>query len=572
MHIGSSFQEALGELRVVVIAKTGINQQCVANTISSGRQPSVLVHSGQYLCSWSFTLVGLGTEPAKLPLGHFFFFLLPRISHFDSLRTQTFTQLYLPAAQRACAERSGGTQKNKKIKKETHAYLIVMSSQSGSVAKQMHTLKNTDRDQRVPSGLRLIEFDSSLSSAIERIAVNPYANELLIQWRTSPKIWVYKELPFSAYETLKTAGFDFSIGRFALEVKKLGHAAVMSRFPESMDMFQPAHSTEVSSRRRAAGGKKQITATGASAAKHDNTVLVRDQRIARSSAPKVGNKKRRFKDRTAQWNEILSRLGEIEIEQLRYSLIPLLEKLHLCYPPSALPKFAASPADGDDSEQIACGGAARPTNFFNALDLSDSESDGDCESESNDSEDDNDNETAFSAPGASSVRPIQSRYFLVKLQCALAEKVRAAAVAAQKRRDFKICRDLWIEAYEVANAIFSTVMTWTLEIEFAVEGARYAHDLRSAQELVNAVPVLAEDTDREKDLAIQLLETSKRRLYAKLNPLLRDREKAKESMGDAWKENPAPKMTFAEKRRQMEEDMLDVSHCLATLSALRIET
>jgi hypothetical protein len=34
----------------------------------------------------------------------------------------------------------------------------------------------------------------------------------------------------------------------------------------------------------------------------------------------------------------------------------------------------------------------------------------------------------------------------------------------------------------------------------------------------------------------------------------------------------SPAQTYAEKRRQMEEDLLDVSHCLATLSALRIET
>lgn len=419
--------------------------------------------------------------------------------------------------------------------------------------------------------MRLTEFDSSRSTSIERIAVNPYANELLIQWRGSPKTWVYKNLPFNADETLRAAGFDFSIGRFALEVKKLGHAAVMSHFPESVDMFEPTLSAEVSSRRRAAGGKKKVAATGALAgqgpAKHDNTVLVRDQRPARSSAPKVGSKKRRFKDRTAQWNEVISRLGEIEIEQLRDSLIPLLEGMHLCYPPSALPKFVASPAaDGDDSEHFAGdGSAARPTNFFDALDLSESES------ESDGSE--NENESTLTGPVTSSVPPIQSRYFLVKLQCALAEKLRSAAVAAQKKRDYKFCRDLWIEAYQVANAIFSAVMTWTLEIEFAVEGERYAHDLQSAQELISAVPVLAEDTEREKDSAIRQLEASKRHLYAKLNPLVRDREKVKESMGEsAWKENPAPKQTYAEKRRQMEEDLLDVSHCLATLSALRIET
>ena len=66
MHIGSSFQEALSELRVVVTAPTGPSQQCPAITINSGCQPSVVVHGGQDVCR--FPSKGLGTELIKLLL------------------------------------------------------------------------------------------------------------------------------------------------------------------------------------------------------------------------------------------------------------------------------------------------------------------------------------------------------------------------------------------------------------------------------------------------------------------------------------------------------------------------
>ena len=60
----------LSELRIVVTAPTGPNHQFHAAFISSGCQPSVLVHGGQYLCR--FSLTGLVTEPSKLLLTHFF--------------------------------------------------------------------------------------------------------------------------------------------------------------------------------------------------------------------------------------------------------------------------------------------------------------------------------------------------------------------------------------------------------------------------------------------------------------------------------------------------------------------
>ena len=88
MHIGSSFQEALSEQKVVVTANTGPKQQCPAVTNNSGCQPSVMVHGGQYLCR--FALTGLVTEPAKLLLAHFF--PLAKLRHFDSLNPTTFTQ------------------------------------------------------------------------------------------------------------------------------------------------------------------------------------------------------------------------------------------------------------------------------------------------------------------------------------------------------------------------------------------------------------------------------------------------------------------------------------------------
>jgi len=428
----------------------------------------------------------------------------------------------------------------------------------------------------MPKRAQLIEFDSSASTAIERIAVNPHANELLVQWRGRPKVYVYRDLPFSALDALSSEAFDFSFGQFALEVKKIRTAVVLSNFPSNVVMYE-----------RPITGKK---------------VSQQKDKKPRKKAPGKLTKKptdhpppKRLKDCTAQWRQVLDRLADIDTHQLSNVLIPQLQAMHPCLPPKMRPKLADLPEPepepghghghghgGRPSGGGAGAGAGRGEvgNAFSLLDLG---HDGDSDDSSSGSHLGSTKAAGMGKPPsapAATPPPTQSRYLLVRLLCDLTERHRADAVAAQKQKQYAACRDCWVAAYEVANEVSALVLPWSEEMVFGGELivsmgtlGGFTHDQATAQELVEAVSILAEDTEREKQNAVQRLQTRRDHLEAKLNPLLSDRNTVRESMGEAkWKENPAPKMTYAERRRAMEEELFALAECLEVVARLRIES
>ena len=97
------------------------------------------------------------------------------------------------------------------------------------------------------------------------------------------------------------------------------------------------------------------------------------------------------------------------------------------------------------------------------------------------------------------------------------------------------------------------------------------HDHSVVDSLLAGLAVLSDDTNREKDGAIAQLRKRIESLQRQLQPNLEGRAKAMESMGaERWTSNPAPKRSFAEKRREMEEEIFEMSQAVHIIEPLRV--
>lgn len=256
---------------------------------------------------------------------------------------------------------------------------------------------------------------------------------------------------------------------------------------------------------------------------------------------------------------MLDSIGQLSKTDLQ-GLVEQLSGLHPQYPPSKKPRFSAQketprgqlPSDYNDMVL---------NSMFNLLSMDDDSS-----------SDDEDSSLAEQAAAYSSssdvpvITPILTKYILVKVKCALAESTRNAAVAAQKQKNYNDCTGSWCVAYEIMNDVLTSTDPWAAELIH--QGARI-HNSVLVKEIVDGVSVLIEDTIREKDNAIGRLYQRQEFLHRKLNPQLEERNVVREKIGEEkWKNNLAPKMTYAERRKLTEQELRDVSMAITTIEPL----
>ena len=400
----------------------------------------------------------------------------------------------------------------------------------------------------LPRHKLLVEFDASHSRVIKRVALNTAVNELIVLFENREKAFVYRGAPFDLVDAL-TDPNDVSLSILVQELRLMSSSATI-KFPNNVRPFEPG------------------------------------EILPKKRVPKPKRVHYVFKDFSATWLQLLGRVDELDPKTIGDTILPLLKSLHPCYAPSRRVMIAPPSSSSSPLPEFANllsgggGGGGVMGSIFCVLrpgDSSDSEEEEEEEENGGDGDGGDDQSASTAAASAApTAASTQSRYLLVQFQCALAEKLRALAVAAQKQKNYVATRDHWVGAYEVMNAAYAVVVSWSGEVIFGEERAPQdirhpAHNIPLAQQLYHAVPVLAYDTEREKLQAVRFLHQRKELLESKLNPMLSERKEIITRMGEeTWKSNPAPKLTFVERRKQMEEDLYDITQCIHVIEPLSL--
>jgi hypothetical protein len=82
------------------------------------------------------------------------------------------------------------------------------------------------------------------------------------------------------------------------------------------------------------------------------------------------------------------------------------------------------------------------------------------------------------------------------------------------------------------------------------------HNKDKLKRILDILTLVRDDTLSRHSDALRDIDSRIHRLQQKLNPLLQDRDKAKLNMGtENWVNNEHPKKTYAERRREMEEEV-----------------
>jgi hypothetical protein len=175
-------------------------------------------------------------------------------------------------------------------------------------------------------------------------------------------------------------------------------------------------------------------------------------------------------------------------------------------------------------------------------------------------------------PLSGSGRSIQVRYLGLKIACGITEMFRGEAAAAERKREYGEIQQKWTAAWQVMNMRQSQLDEWLAVI---LENDLFesvcipiclslpnGHDAESLVEVMQGVEILVHDTEVHKKKALDSLRQSLSFVERKLNPMLKDRDGAKASMGgEKWANNPAPRNDHADRRVQWEESkrVIDVA-------------
>ena len=437
----------------------------------------------------------------------------------------------------------------------------------------------------------LTEYDCSRSTAIQRIAFNKKLNDLIVMFRgdEAKHVYVYSNISAEITNIERILASNHSKGEFVNEIKSKSEFRIIKRFPSNVQMYQ-----YTSQQPGCNSARNTNTDTGMSQAKtvrNKKTVpgepeglkqkqkLKQQQKQKQQQPPiaKAPRQKKKFKNYTNLWLDILANHTVNNREYLE-SLLPVLDKCHPNYPPARKPPRLRSGGDAPSStteEVEEEDGYSAIANAFSALSV-DAFSDEEDEKESDDDEE----EVVNDSPDE--VKEVQSRYLIVHVVCSIAEIYRNEALSAQREKDYGQVRLKWLTAWERLTTCQENIDAWCAILfsqsdqPFAVSAPSHVvpslpkqHNRAQLVDLFQALHILIQDTERQKDQALAQLHKRIQYINSKLNPLLQDRNVVKASMGDdKWVNNPEPKQTYAEKRKQWEEDLKHLTEAALLMESL----
>lgn len=438
------------------------------------------------------------------------------------------------------------------------------------------------------------EYDCSRSTAIERLAFDKDQRILIVQYRSQPKIYLYSNISLSLEQVILGDG---SLGRIVSYVKKWSNCREGTFFPGHTEFVPFSESA-----------KKRIFSK------------VIPKHLAREGRPR-GN----ADDYSADWLQVLSVAHEYTISHLT-KLVPILAGCHPLFPPNYQP-LTYDPAqdhDGDETGSVSdlstssgeeshaskpsaassrrSRGSSRSTsvlttssantNPFSSLDDEDDRSDtanaldidyDDLADGLEGSHLDSASATATTVPLNVDPRSKQSRYLLVRLLCSVAEAFRLNAIQAQKDKAYNAVTAHWEDAFAVINDLLIDISGWVAIFDSIIETQKFSsidvnsyalpsyHSFEQLRQIIEGLRLVAETITREKKKALFLLFKRRQVIEQKLNPMLDARNYARQRMGDdAWTHNPAPKMTYAEKRKGWEDELRTIDHAVKIMNGLEV--
>jgi hypothetical protein len=187
---------------------------------------------------------------------------------------------------------------------------------------------------------------------------------------------------------------------------------------------------------------------------------------------------------------------------------------------------------------------------------------------------------------------IQSRYLFGRVICRISELVRDQAILAQRNKNYRESSLCWSNSYhQLLSFLNSHIMYWAAGFYETIPENIYtldhfnlneyysnpnnttlifdSHHIEQLYELLNGYEILLSDTERQKISSLQYYMKRVQTLNSKLYPLLKERDQVKEKIGnERWTNNPEPKLDYAERRRQWEEDLANINEAIRILEGL----
>ena len=441
--------------------------------------------------------------------------------------------------------------------------------------------KKKKEKEKKKESMVLTEYDTTRSSAIDRLAYNHKKREMIVKFRDNPSVYLYSNVHPRELASLESP--TTSLGKFVNKIKQLSEFRRINDFPRNVRMFEyPESSRE----------KENVTREGRNRGNSNHHTIASEKVVFKSNGNDKGTlvgksvpnpkKKNRFKDYTSLWLNVLATHTVGDRDYLQ-SLIPALQKCHPKYPPSRrpppLPTDEVSIRDGIRNMNINSPNPANMHNMFNMLSIDESTSKGYVY----DSKGRNSGNVKRNVTANIDVEGIQTRYLLVRVYCSIAENFRNEGVSSQKSKDYENCKSMWSLALNTLKLCEEDIAEWyamlylrsneldmdPFDITGSPSGLPDKHDRDQLVDLFKALHLLIEDTERQKEKTLAQLSRRMQYVAEKLNPMLRARDDVKSVLGDdKWKNNPEPKFDFAIRRKEWEEEMKALSSAVNFLRSL----
>ncbi len=232
-------------------------------------------------------------------------------------------------------------------------------------------------------------------------------------------------------------------------------------------------------------------------------------------------------------------------------------------PSSASDDIPSGDEEGDDIRDV----NVLASNVFGLLvdDSSDEDNDGGSEEDEGKHSDD----PLLKQSRVTSRRSTQSRYLIITVLCSIVEVIRFDAIEAGHLREYELCATRWEEAVQYLNiALVNTDYWQALYLNHTLIDN---HNYDQLTNLFNSLYLLRDHTEMKRMDALNRLQVRLAQLDRILNPQWEDRDKIRAVMGNKrWKENPAPKRVYAEKRAADEEERRRVLKAIQSIERLVI--
>ncbi len=166
---------------------------------------------------------------------------------------------------------------------------------------------------------------------------------------------------------------------------------------------------------------------------------------------------------------------------------------------------------------------------------------------------------------------VQVRYLIFHGECRLAELIRISAIQEANHKRWVESAQFWSQAYDHLHRVQTEADPFfTISIAFEPNSdLPDDHDYHQLQDLFEKLNLVREHTEQARDRAIAVMEHRLTAIDRQLNPLQRDRDEVRESMGESvWRSNPRPKRDFARMREPLEEELRALRQAIDILRGL----